>query len=61
MDYINCPVVWQVIRSLEYVFISVLNVIGTWYLLQSYGVAGAAFMTGLSMLIGHGIIIIGLI
>jgi len=43
-------------RALTYLFIAVINVIGTWFLLHIWGVKGAALMTGLSYLIGHGLI-----
>lgn len=41
-------------RSFVYMLVAVINVIGTWYLMQFFGVSGAAFMTGLATIIGHG-------
>lgn len=41
-------------RSLVYLGIALLNVIGTWFLMQAMGVIGAALMTGVAMVIGHG-------
>lgn len=41
-------------RSMVYLGIAVLNVIGTWYLIKILGIAGAALMTGIATLIGHG-------
>lgn len=43
-------------RSLVYLFIAISNVIGTWILLQYKGIVGAAAMTAISVLIGHGMI-----
>lgn len=43
-------------RSIVYLIINLINVIGTWYLLQTWGIIGAAFMTGLSLVIGNGFI-----
>ena len=43
-------------RSLVYLFIAIINIIGTWYLLKIWGIVGAALMTGLSVVIGHGVI-----
>lgn len=43
-------------RSLVYLGIALLNVIGTWFLMQIMGVIGAALMTGLALLIGQGLI-----
>lgn len=43
-------------RALVYLFIAVLNVIGSWFLLQICGIIGAAIMTAIAFLIGHGFI-----
>lgn len=43
-------------RSLAYLFIAVLNVIGTWYLMKIWGVVGAAAMSGIATIIGQGLI-----
>ena len=43
-------------RSIVYILISVINVIGTWYLMQVFGITGAAFVTGLATIIGHGVL-----
>ena len=43
-------------RSLVYLLIAILNVIGTWFVLPFWGVKGAAFMSGISFFLGHGII-----
>lgn len=43
-------------RAIVYLIIAVLNVIGTWLLLQLYGILGAAFMTSISFFLGHGVI-----
>jgi O-antigen/teichoic acid export membrane protein len=43
-------------RALVYLGIAVANVIGTWYLMQIWGIIGAAFMTGLALVLGQGII-----
>lgn len=43
-------------RALLYLFIAILNVIGSWFMLQVWGIIGAAVMTGLATLIGHGFI-----
>ena len=43
-------------RSIVYCFIALLNLTGTWILLHSHGIIGAAFMTGISFIIGHGFI-----
>lgn len=42
-------------RSLMYLFIAVLNVVGTWYAMHVWGVIGAALMTGIATLIGPGL------
>lgn len=43
-------------RSLVYLGIAVLNVAGTWLLLKSFGIVGAAFMTGLALVFGQGVV-----
>lgn len=42
-------------RSIVYLGIAISNVIGTWFLMQYFGVIGAAFMTGLALLLGNGL------
>lgn len=44
-------------RSLVLVGITIINVFGTWILLQNWGVAGAALMTGIATMIGNGLIL----
>lgn len=41
-------------RSIVYLIIAIMNVIGTWILLQNYGIIGAAFMTGFALILGTG-------
>lgn len=43
-------------RSLTYLGIALLNVIGTWIALQHWGIKGAALVTGLALIVGNGII-----
>lgn len=43
-------------RSLMYLFIAALNVIGTWFLMKRWGVVGAAAMSGIATVIGQGFI-----
>ena len=43
-------------RSKVYLGIALLNIVGTLFLVQKYGVIGAAIPTGVSYLIGHGLI-----
>ncbi len=44
-------------RSIVYLGIAVMNVIGTWLLMQtSLGIIGAALMTGIALMIGQGFI-----
>lgn len=43
-------------RSLLYLFIALINIVGTWLLLNSMGIIGAALMTGLALLLGQGLI-----
>lgn len=42
-------------RSIMYLGIAILNVIGTWYLMHSMGIIGATLMTGLALFLGQGI------
>lgn len=41
-------------RSLVYLGIAVLNVVGTWFMMQWWGIVGAALMTGLAVILGQG-------
>lgn len=41
-------------RSLVYLGIAVVNVVGTWFLMQHMGIVGAAFMTGVALIFGQG-------
>lgn len=43
-------------RSLVYLGIAILNVIGTWFLMQTMGIIGAALMTGVALVIGQGFV-----
>lgn len=43
-------------RSLTYLGIAILNVIGTWIALNQWGIKGAALVTGLALIIGNGFI-----
>lgn len=43
-------------RSLVYLGIAVINVIGTWLLLNKMGIIGAALMTGLALILGQGFV-----
>ena len=43
-------------RSLVYLGIAIVNVIGTWFLLKYMGVIGAALMTGIARIIGQGFV-----
>ena len=43
-------------RSLSYLGIALLNVVGTWFLIHKIGVIGAALMTGIALLICQGLI-----
>jgi len=43
-------------RSLVYLSIAIINVIGTFLILPYWGIIGAAFVTGASSLLGHGFI-----
>lgn len=41
-------------RSIVYLIIAILNVIGTWFLMKIMGVVGAALMTGIALILGQG-------
>lgn len=43
-------------RALLYLFIAIINVIGSWFLLQVWGIIGAALMTSFATFIGNGLI-----
>ena len=43
-------------RSLVYLGIAILNVIGTWFLMQYMGVIGAALMSGIGLILGQGFV-----
>lgn len=43
-------------RSIMYLFIAILNVVGTWFLMKIWGVVGAAAMSGVATIIGQGFI-----
>ena len=43
-------------RSLMYLGIAILNVIGTWFVLHEWGIIGAAFVTGLALIVGNGFV-----
>lgn len=43
-------------RAIVYLGIAIANVIGTWFLMQSLGIIGAALMTGLALVIGQGFV-----
>ncbi len=43
-------------RSLLYLFIALINIVGTWLLLNSMGIIGAALVTGAALLLGQGLI-----
>ncbi len=43
-------------RSITYLVIAIINVVGTYILVQKYGIVGAAFMTGMANVIGQGAI-----
>lgn len=43
-------------RSIVYLGIAILNVIGTWVLMQIMGIIGAALMTGVALIIGQGFV-----
>lgn len=44
-------------RSLVYLGIAITNVVGTWFLMQTMGIIGAALMTGISLVVGQGLVI----
>lgn len=41
-------------RSMVYLGIALLNVVGTWVLMQYWGIIGAALMTGFALILGQG-------
>ena len=41
---------------LVYLGIAILNVIGTWFLMQCWGIIGAALMTGFALILGQGLV-----
>lgn len=41
-------------RSIVYLIIAIINVIGTWFLMKVMGVVGAALMTGMALILGQG-------
>lgn len=43
-------------RSMVYLGIAVLNVVGTWILMQYMGIIGAALMTGAALVVGQGFV-----
>lgn len=43
-------------RSIVYLGIAIINVLGTWILMHIMGIIGAALMTGMALLIGQGFI-----
>lgn len=43
-------------RSLVYLGIAILNVVGTWFLMRYMGIIGAALMTGVALIIGQGFV-----
>lgn len=43
-------------RSVVYLGIAVLNVVGTWILMKYMGIIGAALMTGVALIIGQGFV-----
>lgn len=43
-------------RSIVYLCIAILNVAGTWVLMQTMGIVGAALMTGIALIIGTGFV-----
>ena len=43
-------------RSIVYLGIAIANVVGTWFLLKTMGVIGAALMTGLARIVGQGFV-----
>lgn len=43
-------------RSVVYLIIAVINVVGTYFAVQTHGIIGAAFVTGLSTVFGQGLL-----
>lgn len=43
-------------RSKVYLCVAIANAVGTWLVLPYWGIEGAAFMSGLSFFVGHGLI-----
>ncbi len=43
-------------RSLLYLLIALINILGTWLLLNSMGIIGAALVTGVALFLGQGLI-----
>lgn len=43
-------------RSIVYLIIAVINVIGTYFAVQSHGIVGAAFVTGVATVLGQGLL-----
>jgi O-antigen/teichoic acid export membrane protein len=43
-------------RSLVYLLVAIINVTGTWFAMQKWGTVGAALMTGISVIIGQGLL-----
>ena len=44
-------------RSIMYLFVAIINVIFTWIVLKDWGIKGAAFISGVALIIGHGFIL----
>lgn len=43
-------------RSIVYLGIAIVNVVGTWIVLPHWGIIGAALMTGIALIIGQGVV-----
>ena len=43
-------------RSVVYVIIACVNIVGTWFAMRRFGVIGASFITGVAVVLGHGIL-----
>lgn len=43
-------------RALVYLGIAIANVIGTWFMMHTMGIIGAALMTGIALIIGQGFV-----
>lgn len=43
-------------RAVVYLFIAILNVVGTWFLMKKWGIVGAAAMSGIATIVGQGFI-----